>query len=79
MFPVEQMGRVSTAINSLTLAGAFLMQSAVGWILDLWPRTAAGGWDPRGYSAALLVSVATLVLASVHLARWTTGWIRGRR
>jgi MFS family permease len=78
MFPVEQMGRVSTAINSLTLAGAFLLQSAVGWILDLWPRTAAGGWDSRGYSAALLVSVAMQVLASVHLARWTTGWIRRR-
>src|SRR4029079_6211962 len=36
MFPPEQMGRVSTAINTLTLAGAFLLQAAIGWILDLW-------------------------------------------
>src|SRR6185295_10255629 len=39
MFPPEQMGRVSTAINTLTLGGAFFLQAAIGWILDLWPRT----------------------------------------
>jgi hypothetical protein len=68
MFPAEQMGRVSTGINTLLLVGAFLLQAAIGWILDLWPRTAAGGWDPRGYSAALLVSVAMqLLVAAVVL------------
>ena len=58
MFPREQMARVSTAANTLTLAGAFLLQAAIGWVLDLWPRTASGGWDPRGYSAALALSAA---------------------
>ena len=58
MFPPEQMGRVSTAVNTLTLGGAFLLQAAIGWILDLWPRTASGGWDPQGYSAALVLSAA---------------------
>jgi MFS family permease len=57
MFPPGQMGRVSTAANTLTLGGAFLLQVTIGWILDLWPRTAEGGWDPRGYSAALALSV----------------------
>lgn len=56
MFPAEQMARVSTAVNTLTLGGAFLLQSAIGWVLDLWPRTGEGGWDPRGYSAALALS-----------------------
>jgi predicted MFS family arabinose efflux permease len=68
MFPPEQMGRVSTAINMLTLGGAFLLQSAIGAILDLWPRTAAGGWDPKGYSAALLVSVAVMLAIALRLA-----------
>ena len=69
MFPPEQMGRVSTAINTLTLGGAFLLQAAIGWILDLWPRAAAGGWDPNGYSAALLLSVGLqLVIAAVLAA-----------
>lgn len=58
MFPREQMGRVSTAINTLVLASAFLLQAVIGWILDFWPRTAAGGWDPRGYSTALVLSMA---------------------
>jgi MFS family permease len=67
MFPPEQMGRVSTATNTLTLLGAFFLQSAIGWILDLWPRTAAGGWDPKGYSAALALSVALQVIVALRL------------
>ncbi len=62
-FPVEQMGRVSTVINTVVLGGAFLMQSLIGWILDLWPRTASGGWDPAGYFWAMLLSMAMQVVA----------------
>ncbi len=62
-FPVEQMGRVSTVINTVVLGGAFLMQSLIGWILDLWPRTASGGWDPAGYFWAMLLSMAMQVFA----------------
>lgn len=76
MFPAEQMGRVSTATNTLTLAGAFLLQSAIGWILDLWPRTAAGGWDPNGYSAALLLSAAVQLYAAARVVRGTALWRR---
>jgi sugar phosphate permease len=69
MFPPEQMGRVATAVNTLTLGGAFLLQAVVGWILDLWPRTAAGGWDPAGYSAALALSIAVQAVLAVQLSR----------
>ena len=67
MFPAEQMGRVSTAVNTLTLGAAFVLQSAIGWVLDLWPRTATGGWDPRGYSAALALSAVIQVLLMARL------------
>jgi predicted MFS family arabinose efflux permease len=67
MFPAEQMGRVATAVNTLTLGGAFLLQAAVGWILDLWPRTASGGWDPAGYSAALALSIAVQAVLAAQL------------
>jgi predicted MFS family arabinose efflux permease len=67
MFPPEQMGRVATACNTLTLGGAFLLQSAIGWILDLYPRTAAGGWDPAGYSWALGLSILLQLLATANL------------
>ena len=69
MFPPDLTGRVSTAVNTLALGGAFLVQAAVGWVLDLWPRTASGGWDPDGYSWALgmtavLQTIAALVMAT---------------
>lgn len=70
LFPPEQTGRVSTACNTLTLGGAFLLQSAIGWILDLFPRTAAGGWDPRGYSWALGLSIVLQLLATANLLGW---------
>jgi sugar phosphate permease len=69
MFPAEQTGRVSTAVNTLTLGGAFLLQATIGWILDLWPRTAAGGWDPAGYSSALALSAAVQAVLAAQLLR----------
>jgi MFS family permease len=68
MFPPEQTGRVSTAVNTLTLGGAFLVQAAIGWILDLWPRTASDGWDPDGYSWALVLTAALQALAALVMA-----------
>ena len=72
MFPPEQMGRVSSAINTLTLAGAFLLQAVIGWILDLWPRTASDGWDPLGYSFALALTVALHLVFAVRLVDRTS-------
>ena len=76
MFPREQMGRVSTAANTLTLVGAFFLQTVIGALLDLWPRTADGGWDPRGYSAALALSIALQIVVAVRLVRRTSGTAR---
>jgi MFS family permease len=69
LFPPEQTGRVSTAVNTLTLGGAFLLQSSIGWILDLWPRTASGGWHPNAYSAALALSIVIQALLAFQLIR----------
>jgi hypothetical protein len=51
-------GRVSTTMNGVMLVIVFIAQHGIGLILDLWPRTATGGWDPRGYDAAIAVSAA---------------------
>jgi predicted MFS family arabinose efflux permease len=67
-FPVEQMGRVSTAINTLALAGAFALQTGIGAILDLWPRTASGGWASAGYGWALALSIALQAAALLWAA-----------
>lgn len=68
MFPVEQTARVATAINALTLGCAFVLQAAIGAILDQWPRSASGGWDPHGYSAAMALSVGVQVLVAIHVS-----------
>ena len=67
MFPPEQTARVATAVNTLTLGAAFLLQAAVGWVLDLWPRTASGGWEPQGYSAALAISLVVQLCVAARL------------
>ncbi len=66
-FPSELSGRVATAINATMLVLVFVLQWAIGAILDLWPRTASGGWDPAGYGWALLLTVALQAAAAVWL------------
>jgi len=68
MFPPDLTGRVSTATNTVALGLAFAVQAAIGWILDLWPRTASGGWDPDGYSWALAMTAALQAAALLVLA-----------
>lgn len=72
-FGPELAGRVATAINASMLGLVFVLQNAIGWILDLWPRVATGGWDPAGYGWALGMTLALQVL--------TMGWmlLPGRR
>jgi predicted MFS family arabinose efflux permease len=67
MFPPEQTARVATAVNTLTLGAAFVLQAAIGWMLDCWPRSASGGWDPQGYSAALACSLLLQLLIAARL------------
>jgi len=52
-FPTHMTGRANTALNLLVFIAAFGLQWGVGVILDQWPRTAAGGYDPRGYQIAM--------------------------
>lgn len=73
-FPPELQGRVATAINFSMLVLVFLFQTGIGAILDLWPRTANGGWDPAGYAVALSVTFLLQALAAL----WIVVAPRGR-
>lgn len=64
-FPVAYVGRVSTAINATMLLSVFAMQNAIGAILDLWPTTPGGGWDPAGYGWALGLTLGLQVAAAL--------------
>ena len=52
-FGAEFAGRVATAINASMLTLVFALQYIIGIIIDLWPRTASGGWDAAGYGWAM--------------------------
>lgn len=45
-------------MNGSMLALVFLLQSVIGLVLDLWPRTAGGGWDRAGYAWAMALTLA---------------------
>ena len=73
-FPPELQGRVATAINFVMLVVVFVLQTGIGAILDLWPRTTDGGWDPAGYAVALTVTF----LLQAASALWIVVAPRGR-
>lgn len=66
-FPPELQGRVATAINFTMLVLVFMLQTGIGAILDLWPRTATGGWDPAGYAVALSLTFLLQGLAALWI------------
>jgi predicted MFS family arabinose efflux permease len=68
-FGPELAGRVATGINVTMLIIVFVLQNAIGWILDLWPRTEAGGWASQGYAWAFALTLA-LQIASVAWMLW---------
>ncbi len=56
-------GRANTGMNVLSGTGAFVLQYAIGAVIGLWPQTAAGGYDPRGYQVAFAILLGLQVLA----------------
>jgi MFS family permease len=62
-FAPELAGRVITGLNLLVFLGAFSAQWGIGALIDLWPRTADGGYAPAGYRTALLVMFAIQAVA----------------
>jgi len=64
-FRSELAGRVVTGINVLFFFGAFAAQWGIGAVIDLWPKTAAGGYAPQGFQAGFAMM---LVLQIAGLA-----------
>lgn len=77
VFPRELAGRVATTINFTMLVTVVFLQNAIGWVLDLWPRTATGGWDPAGYGAAFGGMLLLHVASGCAMLRFGQGRGRG--
>ena len=69
-FPLDLSGRVTTSMNFLMFSAVFLAQWGIGQMIDLWPRTAAGGYDPAGYTWAFGLCVVAQGAALLWLLVW---------
>ncbi len=58
-------GRANTALNLLMFGMAFAVQSAIGSVIDIYPLTEDGGYDPRGYQMAFAIMISLEVLAFI--------------
>ena len=65
-FPPAMTGRATTALNSFFFVGAFLVQFAIGIVIDLVPATEAGHYPTLAYQLAFAVMIA------LQLSSW--GW-----
>jgi len=54
----EMAGRANTALNLLVFTTASLTQYVIGRIIDWWPQTAAGGYQPAAYRVGFGVCLA---------------------
>lgn len=50
--PLAYSGRANTSANFVTFSGAFLGQYVMGWVMDLFPRRAGGGYAAAAYDYA---------------------------
>jgi predicted MFS family arabinose efflux permease len=64
-FGVALSGRSNTAVNLLMFGMAFLVQAAVGWVIDLYPKSAAGGYAPEAYRVAFAIVLGLQVVALI--------------
>jgi MFS family permease len=62
-FPAAMTGRATTALNSFFFVGAFMVQSAIGLVIDLVPATEPGHYPALAYQLAFAVMIALQVCA----------------
>ncbi|MDP6346342.1 MAG: hypothetical protein QF491_22590, partial [Alphaproteobacteria bacterium] len=73
-FPESRIGRANTAANVMVFVMAFAYQYGMGWIIELWPAGADGGYPKIAYVTSFLAAIATQVVAYV----WFVWPIKGR-
>jgi len=73
-FPGHLMGRVSTMMNLMVFLLAFTLQWAMGIIINLFPTSPNGEFDPQGYQAGFLFLLALQVLGLIWY--WVSRYIK---
>jgi MFS family permease len=70
-FAPEIAGRANAALGFLHVSGAFVIQSMIGLIIEMWPRDAGGHYPAPAYAAAF---GATIVLQAASLIWFLLPW-----
>ncbi len=65
-FPTHLAGRVNTAINLMVFITIFILQTASGWVINMWPVAENGAYAAEAYQAAFGMFLALQVV--------TYGW-----
>ncbi|HTS54553.1 MAG TPA: MFS transporter [Burkholderiales bacterium] len=65
-FPTALAGRANTALNAMVFTSAFVVQWAMGAVINLWPAMASG-YDPRGYRIGFALALAMALGAWVWM------------
>ncbi|WNS76248.1 MFS transporter [Bacillus sp. DTU_2020_1000418_1_SI_GHA_SEK_038] len=73
MFDGKYAGRVITLYNLAVFLLTFVIQWLMGVIIDLWPATSSGAYNPTGYSVALGILFALHAVSLVWLFLFKKG------
>ncbi len=65
-FPPQATGRINTLLNGVVFGFTFFAQAGLGWIINRWPRDAAGSYPAEAYGWAFGLPLVLLLL--------TLGW-----
>jgi MFS family permease len=69
LFPREAAGRANAALNLLHIGGAFAIQTAIGFLVGLWPRDLQGRYPASAYDLAFLMLVVLQLAALLWFLR----------
>lgn len=67
-FPRAYAGRVATAVNVISFTTAFILQWAIGVVVDLWPRPDGDRFAAEGFTTAFASIAALQMLCILWLA-----------
>ncbi len=73
-FPDNVSARVMSVLATTNFFIAFVLQFALGILLDRWPRTTSGAYPPEAYQTALLLCAGVLVLTIIWFATSRKIW-----
>ena len=65
LFPIEIAGTSVGTVNLFPFLGGAVFQPFLGWVLELYPKTASGAYSPEGYGALLLTLLGASVIALI--------------